>query len=154
MGRRTVSTLAVLALSLTGALAAFAAPAGAASNPTSGLTDKNYSAADCKVIGSIGTDASGNAKGYDKAQLTSIGNAYVDAASKIDDAKLAAGMAALGKIYVTAGKSKTNVGALVSLGKAGKAYGKALKVVLGATMSCAFSGLSDITLPDVTGSDN
>jgi hypothetical protein len=47
---------------------------------------------------------------------------------------------------VTAGKSKTQMGALLSLGKAGKSFGKALKVVLGASMGCLFS---DITLPDL-----
>lgn len=147
MARRTLTAVAILAVSLTGAFAAFTGPAGAASDPTSGLMDKTYSDADCKAIGTIGSDASGDAKGYDRAQLTSIGNAYVAASGKISDAKLKAGMASLGKIYIAAGKSKTQMGALVALGKAGKAYGKALKVVLGATMSCAFSGFSDLTLP-------
>ena len=153
MARRTLTVLVALAL-CAGSLAVVAGPAAAKSDPTSGLTDKTYSDADCKVIGDIGSDTSGDAKGYDRAQLTSIGNSYISAAGKISDAKLKAGMAALGKIYVTAGKSKSQMGALVALGKAGKAYGKALKVVLGATMSCAFSGFSDLTLPDTSSSDN
>lgn len=141
MARRPLTVLAILALGLTGSLTAIAGPAGAASS------EKTYSDADCEVIQGIEVADSGSAKGYDRAQLTSIGNAYVDAAGDISDAKLKAGMVALGKLYISAGKSKTQVGALVSLGKAGKTYGKALKVVLGATMSCAFSGFSDLTLP-------
>ena len=152
MARRSLTVLAVLAL-CAGSLAALAGPAAAKSDPTAGF-DKTYSDADCKVIEGIGTDTSSDKSGYDRAQLTSIGNAYISASGKIGDAKLKAGMAALGKIYVAAGKSKSGLGALVTLGKAGKAYGKALKVVLGATMSCAFSGFSDLTLPDTSSSDN
>lgn len=148
MTRRTVTVLAILALSLTGSLAATAGPAGAASK------DKTPSEADCKAISDIKVSDSSSAKGYDRSQLTELGAAYSEAASRISDPKLKAGMAALGKIYTSAGRSKTQVGALVSLGKAGKAYGKALKVTLGATMACAFSGVTDLTLPDVSSSDN
>lgn len=142
MARRPLTVLAILALSLTGSLVAFAGPAGAAPK------EKTYSESDCRAISDLEVADSGNAKGYDRGQLTSLGNAYAAAAGNIDDAKLKAGMATLGKLYVSAGKAKTQVGALVALGKGGKAYGKALKVVLGATMTCAFSGLTDITLPE------
>ncbi len=143
MARRTLTAVAILAVSLTGSLAAFVAPAGAAAP-----SEKTYSAADCAVITQVNTDTpvSGDTSGYDRAQLTAIGNAYADAADQISDKKLAAGMKTLGKLYVTAGKSKTQMGALLSLGKAGKSFGKALKVVLGASMGCL---LSDITLPDL-----
>ena len=127
MARRTLSAVAILAVGLTGSLAAFVAPAGAAAP-----AEKTYSAADCAVVTQVNdsTPVSADNSGYDRAQLTAIGKAYESAADEVSDKKLAAGMATLGKLYVTAGKS----------------FGKALKVVLGASMGCL---LSDITLPDL-----
>jgi hypothetical protein len=153
MVRRTLSSVLVAAFVLVGFAAVVAAPAGAAKKPpkttaTTLLTDKQYSQSDCEAILAVGDKVqSASGTKFNPQQLADLAKGYEQTAGTVRDQDLKTNLLAIAKIYAAAAKSKSQVGALIALGKSGKAYGKALQVVVGATMSCAFSGITDLTLP-------
>jgi hypothetical protein len=106
---------------------------------------KTWSAADCATLQGISVDPSKGAGSFGTA-AKATSKAYNEAANKIQEKQLKAALKTLASFYVDLGDAKTAAAAAVLTAKGGKAYGKALKVYLKASVYC----ITQITIPTVT----
>ena len=146
MGRatnRAVIVRTALASLLVGALVAgfWLVPGGAS---TAAKKTKTYSASDCAAIQNIKTPSSSNSSFGSQAKAEA--QAFSAAARKVQDKALKKSLQGLSSFYDSLSKAG-NVGAAgLTAAKNAKAYGKALKGFVKATIACA----TQITIPPVT----
>jgi hypothetical protein len=117
-------------------------PGGAS---TASKKKKTWSAEDCAVLQNISVDNSKGAGSFGKA-AEATSQAYNAAANKIKEKQLKGALKTLASFYVDLGDADTAAEAAVLTAKGGKAYAKALKVFLKASVYC----VSQITIPQVT----
>ena len=106
---------------------------------------KTWSASDCATLQGITVDPSKGAGSFGAA-AKATSKAYNEAANKIEEKQLKAALKKLASFYVDLGDTKTAAAAAVLTAKGGKAYGKALKVYVKASVYC----VTQITIPKVT----
>jgi hypothetical protein len=106
---------------------------------------KTWSAADCAALQGITVDPSKGAGSFGTA-AKATSKAYNEAANDIQEKQLKAALKTLASFYVDLGDAKNAAAAAVLTAKGGKAYGKALKVYLKASVYC----VTQITIPTVT----
>jgi hypothetical protein len=106
---------------------------------------KTWSAADCATLQGITVDPSKGAGSFGAA-AKATSKAYNEAADEIQEKELKKALKALASFYVDLGDAKSAAAAAVLTAKGGKAYGKALKVFLKASVYC----VTQITIPTVT----
>jgi hypothetical protein len=115
---------------------------GGASTATKKTT---WSAEDCAALQGISVDNTKGAGSFGKA-AEATSQAYNAAANEIKEKKLKRALKSLASFYVDLGDANTAAEAAVLTAKGGKAYSKALKVFLKASVYC----VSQITFPTVT----
>jgi hypothetical protein len=121
---------------------------GAASTATK--KKKTWSASDCATLQGITVDPSKGAGSFGAA-AKATSKAYNEAANKIEEKQLKAALKKLASFYVDLGDTKTAAAAAVLTAKGGKAYGKALKVFLKASIYCVTqTTIPPVTVPSVT----
>jgi hypothetical protein len=106
---------------------------------------KTWSAADCATLQGITVDPSKGAGSFGTA-AKATSKAYNEAANEIQEKQLKRALKTLASFYVDLGDAKNAASAAVLTAKGGKAYGKALKVFLKASVYC----VTQITIPAVT----
>ena len=106
---------------------------------------KTYPAGDCEVVQNITVDSS-KGSGYFGKQAQAAADAFKAASKKVKDKALKKSLKNLGSFYVDLGKVDNVAEAAVLTAKGGKAYGKALKEYVKASVYC----VSQITIPRVT----
>jgi hypothetical protein len=106
---------------------------------------KTWSAADCATLQGITVDPSKGAGSFGTA-AKATSKAYNEAADEIEEKQLKKALKSLASFYVDLGSAKNAASAAVLTAKGGKAYGKALKVFLKASVYC----VTQITIPTVT----
>jgi hypothetical protein len=106
---------------------------------------KTYTEGDCEVVQNITVDSS-KGSGYFGKQAQAAADAFKDASKEVKDKALKKALKNLGSFYVDLGKADNIADAAVLTAKGGKAYAKALKEYLKATVYC----VSQITIPKVT----
>jgi len=106
---------------------------------------KTWSAADCATLQGITVDPSKGAGSFGAA-AKATSKAYNEAADEIQEKQLRAALKSLASFYVDLGDTKSAAAAAVLTAKGGKAYGKALKVYVKASVYC----VTQITIPKVT----
>ena len=140
-GRAQVRVL--LATLVVGTLLAgvWLAPGGAS---TAAKKKKTYSAADCAAIQNIKTP-SGSEKTFG-SQAKAEADAFSNASKKVDDKSLKKSLQGLSAFYTKLGDANNVAAAAVIAVKDAKAYGKALKGYVKASIYC----VTQITFPAVT----
>ena len=137
---RIVVTAAVIGALLAGV---WLQPSGASVETKK--TKTTWSAEDCAALQGISVDPKAGAGSFGKGAKATA-DAYNAAANKIKERKLKAALKALASFYVDLGGVGNAAEAAVLTAKGGKAYGRALKVFLNASVYC----VSQITIPRVT----
>ena len=143
-GKRAVIVRAALGTLLVAVLLAgvWLLPGGAS---VADKKKKTWSAQDCETLQGITVDPSKGAGSFGAA-AKATSKAYNEAANDIEEKQLRAALKSLASFYVDLGDAKNAASAAVLTAKGGKAYGKALKVFLKASIYC----VSQITIPPVT----
>jgi hypothetical protein len=141
--KRAVVIRTVLATLIVGALVGglWLMPGGAS---TAAKKTKTYSASDCAAIQNIKNPSSSN-KSFG-AQAKGEAQAFSAAAKKVEDKSLEKSLQGLSSFYNSLGKADNVASAGLAAAKHAKAYGKALKGFVKATIAC----VSQVTIPPIT----
>ena len=140
---RGVVTRTVLATLIVGALVLglWLMPGGAS---TAAKKTKTYSASDCAAIQNIKNPSSSNSSFGSQAKGEA--QAFSAAAKKVQDKSLKKSLQGLSSFYNSLSKANNVGSAGLAAAKHAKAYGKALKGFVKATIAC----VSQVTIPPIT----